>query len=79
MSLDITGTIVPYGDMTRDDLITRLEQHAATRGISPATITSRAVGNSRLYQRLTDGGDCTLEVAQRLIAFMDGEAAATGG
>lgn len=56
--------------MTREALLARLEAHAQTHGISPATITSRAVGNSRLYSRLKAGGGCTLDVAQRLSDYM---------
>lgn len=56
--------------MTADDLITLIETYAAARGISPATVTSRAVGNSRLYDRLKNGGSCTLEVARRLQAYI---------
>lgn len=61
--------------MTRDKLISRIEAYAAERGIAPATVTSRAVGNSRLYHRLKRGGGCTLDVADRLAAFMDADAA----
>ena len=57
--------------MTRDKLISRIEAYAAERGIAPATVTSRAVDNSRLYHRLKGGGGCTLDVAERLVAFMD--------
>lgn len=57
--------------MTRDDLIFQIEQFAANNGVAPATVTSRAVGNSRLYRRLKAGGDCTLDIARRLIGYMD--------
>lgn len=62
--------------MDRNALIEAIEAHAAKRGIAPATVTSRAVNNSRLYHRLIDGGDCTTEVAGRIAAFI---AADTGG
>lgn len=71
MSLDMAGIIVPYAGMTRDDLIRKIEEHAAARGIAPATVTSRGVGNSRLYRTLKAGGGCTLEIAERLIIYMD--------
>lgn len=56
--------------MTPDTLISRIEAFAKARKIEPATVTSRAVGNSRLYARLKEGGSCTLRVAARLEAFM---------
>lgn len=70
MSLDMKGIIVPYPDMTRDDLIQKIEEYAIARGIAPATVTSRAVGNSRLYRNLKRGGGCTLEIASRLVSYM---------
>lgn len=57
--------------MTRTDLIRMIETFAQSWGIAPATVTSRAVGNSRLYQRMLDGGGCTLGIAEKLIAYMD--------
>lgn len=57
--------------MTAEHLISRIEAFAQRRGWQPATVTSRAVGNSRLYRRLKEGGTCTLSVADRLIEFMD--------
>lgn len=59
--------------MNRIDLITQIEDAAKRKGIAPATVTSRAVGNSRLYRRLKDGGDCTTEVACRVMAFIAAE------
>jgi|OM-RGC.v1.034553384 hypothetical protein len=56
--------------MTRDHLIAEIEAEAAAAGLSPATVTSRAVGNSRLYARLRAGKGCTLDVAERLLAWI---------
>lgn len=56
--------------MTREHLISEVEAFAERRGIAPATVTSRAVGNSRLYARLKAGKSCTLEVAERLRLYM---------
>jgi hypothetical protein len=53
--------------MTREQIISAIEAHAARNNIAPATVTSRIVGNSRLYARLKAGGDCTLEIAQKII------------
>jgi len=60
--------------MTIQKLISEIEAHARKSGIAPATVTSRAVGNSRLYARLKDGKSCTIDVAERLRAFMKAEA-----
>lgn len=61
--------------MTRDMLISRIEAYAAKHGIAPATVTSRAVDNSRLYHRLKAGGGCNFTTVERLNAFMDAEPA----
>lgn len=62
--------------MTREQLISEIEDFAEQREIAPATVTSRAVGNSRLYARLKSGKGCTLAVAERLRAFMADHSAA---
>ena len=51
-------------------LILEIETFASLRGVAPATVTSRGVGNSRLYHRLKDGKSCTLDVAERLRQYM---------
>ncbi|WP_152492664.1 hypothetical protein [Roseovarius sp. THAF27] len=57
--------------MTRVQIIKAIEAFGKRHSIAPATVTSRAVGNSRLYSRLQSGGDCTTEIAQRLLNFME--------
>ena len=52
------------------DILTEIETFAAQAGIAPATVTSRAVQNSRLYQRMKDGGSGTMHTAERIRAFM---------
>ena len=56
--------------MTRAELISAIEAFAKARDIAPATVTSRAVGNSQLYKRMKNGGSCTLDVAQRIQSYM---------
>lgn len=63
--------------MTRAEIIAAIEAFAKRHNIAPATVTSRAVGNSRLYARMLSGGDCTTEIAQRLRDYMDGHPART--
>jgi hypothetical protein len=62
--------------MTRDQIISRIETFAAAQGIAPATVTSRAVGNSRLYRRMRQGGDCTTEVAARIVRYIEDNSSA---
>lgn len=57
------------------DLIAHIEAFAMARGIAPATVTSRAVGNSRLYARLQQGGGCSIRIAAKLLAYMAQEPA----
>lgn len=64
--------------MDRTALIQAIEAHAAKRSLAPATITSRAVQNSRLYQRLKDGGDCTTEIARKIMEYIAGDAQEAG-
>lgn len=59
--------------MERTQLINAIEAHAQRRGLAPATVTSRAVGNSRLHRRLVDGGDCTTGIAAKIIAFIEAD------
>jgi len=56
--------------MSKQDIIRAIEAFAAERALSPSTVTSRAVGNSRLYNRLVSGGDCTTEIAARIMAWI---------
>ena len=56
--------------MTPHDLTLQIEAFAAEFGIAPATVTSRAVGNSRLYKTLKSGGDCTMGIASRVLSYM---------
>lgn len=63
--------------MTTEQLISEIEAFASKKGIAPATVTSRAVGNSRLYHRLKGGKSCTLDVAERLRRYMTAGATAS--
>ena len=56
--------------MDTKDLIKAIDAYAARNGISPQTVTRRAVGASQLYKRMKNGGSCTLEVAARLREFL---------
>ena len=56
--------------MDRNQLIKAIEAYARQTDLAPATVTVRAVNNSRLYDRLVDGGDCTTRIAKRVMAYM---------
>lgn len=56
--------------MTRQDLLQEIEDFALRHGIAPATVTSRAVSNSRLYARMKAGGGCNVIIAERLREYM---------
>lgn len=59
-----------YASMDKQQIIRAIQECAERTGLSPSTITGRAVGNSRLYQRLVDGGDVTTEIAAKLMAHI---------
>jgi hypothetical protein len=56
--------------MDTSALIEAIEAEAARINRNPETVTRRAVGASQLYKRLKSGGTCTLEVANRLMAYI---------
>lgn len=58
--------------MDTEIIIKAIEAAAAKHGLSPATITRKAVENGRLYGRLKDGKGCTVKVAGKILAFIDG-------
>lgn len=57
--------------MTISEIIARIEDASDRLGLAPATVTFRAVNNSRLYARLKSGGGCGIDTAQRLQAWID--------
>tara|TARA_X000001316_G_C894575_1_gene15045 strand:+ start:124 stop:333 length:210 start_codon:yes stop_codon:yes gene_type:complete len=65
--------------MMNAQLISEIERFATESQVAPATVTSRAVGNSRLYRRLKDGKSCTLSVAERLRKYMADNSPSTSG
>lgn len=56
--------------MDSKSLMQSIEAFAKARGIKPATVTSRAVSNSRLYKRLENGGRVWPETAQRIMQWI---------
>lgn len=65
--------------MDKQILIKEIEQFADAHNIAPATVTSRAVGNSRLYSRIKSGGSCTIRIAESLREYMANNAPAKAG
>ena len=64
--------------MTHSELISEIDKFASFKGWAGATVTSRAVGNSRLYSRLSSGGSCTIAIAEKLQAYMRENSSKTG-
>ena len=69
--------------MDRKQIIAEIERHSLLTNLAPATICDRAVGNSRLFKRLLEGGECLPRTARKLRAWMGlgarpGEDAETG-
>lgn len=65
--IDTYDIILQYRHMKTEDIITAIEEIAKSSGHSPSTVTGRVVGNSRLYQRLKDGGSCTVRIAEKIM------------
>ncbi|MEE4209684.1 MAG: hypothetical protein V2I43_10490 [Parvularcula sp.] len=63
--------------MTSDQIIDRIEAHAARTGLEPSTICQYAVRNSALYRRLKDGGECLPRTSARLLRWIEANAAAS--
>lgn len=57
--------------MTQSELIKLIEQQSSARKIAPATLCRLAVGNNRLLKNLKTGRSCTLDVAERMVAYID--------
>lgn len=52
--------------MTATAFLTRITEAANELGIAPSTLTERAVQNSRIPERLENGGSITLKTAERI-------------
>lgn len=67
----MTGGIYPThdGGMTTAELISLIEQSAASRGMKPSTFCRHAVNDGNLYARLQRGGTVTIETARRITEF----------
>lgn len=57
--------------MTEQEIIELIEGQRDKTGLSEATLTERAVGNSRLYARLKAGGGCSTKTVARLKAYFE--------
>lgn len=70
LSLTIIGQLSKLLDMEQNPLITEIEAYCATAGISPSTLGVRAVGNSRLFDRLKRRDEEGQRLADRVRAYM---------
>lgn len=53
--------------MTTEQIIKAIEVIAERDGIACATVTKRLCDNSRLYQRLVSGADCTISTGRKIL------------
>lgn len=56
--------------MIKSYILILIENAAAARGYAPATLSKKAVGNQSFYRRLQEGRTCSLEMLDRLIAWL---------
>lgn len=56
--------------ISKHNIIAAIEAHSDTTGLACSTITSRAVGNSRLYQRMVDGGDIRTDTGREVLNWI---------
>jgi hypothetical protein len=56
--------------MNRETLIKAIEDAAQSTGLAPATITSKATDNGRLYHRMKRGYGCHIDTATKILAFI---------
>jgi DNA-binding LacI/PurR family transcriptional regulator len=61
--------------VTEKQLLREIENVAREMGVSPATVTLRAVNNSRLPRRLAEGATVSLDTARRILEFIAAERA----
>lgn len=58
-----------------NDMIRRIEEFCAQRGISVTTFGRKAVNDGKFIQRLRKGGDITLTTARKVEQALSGERA----
>lgn len=56
---------------TRERLIKKIEEAKITLNLSGESVCRRAADNSRIYQRLLDGGDVTTEKADQIFSWIE--------
>lgn len=58
--------------MRAADLIKLGETYGNHVGLRPSTVAVYAVNDGKFFDRLRDGGGCTLKTADRLISYLAG-------
>ena len=65
-----------HQDMTeaaiRTYFVQRVDAYCETTGLQPSTVTTRAVGDGKFYQRVVNGQPFGLKVYQRVLDFVEG-------
>jgi hypothetical protein len=64
-------TAPPESRPLKDQLLHRIESHAAASGLSDARIATLAVNDGDFVRRLRDGGTCHLETFEKFMAWLD--------
>lgn len=62
-----------YEDMEQE-LIKRIEQEAASRGLKESTLVRMAANDGKLYTRLKSGGSITLKTLRKITEYLDAPA-----
>lgn len=57
--------------MNAGDIIKQAEVYSAHTGRSLSTVSSYAVRDGKFFERLKNGGGCTLKTASKLIGWFD--------
>jgi len=57
--------------MNRDQIITAVDTYAAKSGLKQSTICQYALGNRLVYDRLVNGGGCSISSVERLLSWLE--------
>lgn len=64
-------TLLPDRPPALREFVSDVQAFAKAKGWSVATVTDKACGNSKLIQRILDGGSCTFDQAAKVRDFME--------
>ena len=70
LALTEAGHLANLSDMSTKSLLEKIDRYCEAAGISPSTLGVRAVGNSRLYDRLQARVERDAVVMEKLEAYI---------